>query len=165
MFLGLIAIGILGILCAVPYLPMVERYFFAGVGAVIGYLCFFLFWFPYRSWARPPIAFEVSTDGLDFWVTSGRRTHVPWSSESLRIELLEGPERAHPSGATNRIWLVQGPADFIWPWRRIVPLKRPSTTPSTPRVSLSSLSPAPSSALKIAPATGSGMRRKPGAGG
>lgn len=122
-FLALLTLGITGILTAVSLLPVYERYFFAAVGALVGYLCLSLAWVPVRYWAPPPVAMSVSSKGLDFLLGSGSRIHVPWERNSLRIELLErvlqpglGQEMAH------RIWVMWGRGDFEIVWRTVVPL-------------------------------------------
>lgn len=122
-FVALLALGIAGIFVAVSSLPVYERYFFATVGALIGYLCLSLAWIPFRYWAVPPVAMTVSSNGLDFLFRSGSRILVPWERNSLRIELLERvmPHK-HAPEAAYRIWVMWGRGDFEFVWRRVVPL-------------------------------------------
>jgi hypothetical protein len=122
-FVALLFLGVSGILTAVPFLPLYERYFFTAVGALIGYLCLSLAWVPFRYWAAPPVALSVSSNGLDFLLRSGRRIDVAWKRDSLRIELLERVSQHGLGQDTDyRIWVMWARGDFELVWRRVVPL-------------------------------------------
>ncbi len=118
-----LALGINGILTGVSVLPAYERYYFAAVAALAGYLPLALAWVPFRYWAAPPVALSVSSKGLDFLLRSGSRIHVPWDRDSLKIELLERVIQHGRGREMNyRIWVMWGRGDFKLLWRRVVPL-------------------------------------------
>jgi hypothetical protein len=122
-FVAFLAIDFSGVRFAASPLPLSERYFFAAIGTLMGYLCLSLGWVPFRYWAPPPVAMSVSSEGLDFLLRTGRHIRVPWRREALRIELLERVVRSgkDQTGA-YRIWVMWGRGDFELVWRRIVPL-------------------------------------------
>lgn len=120
---GMLALGVSGILTAVPILPVYERYFFAAMLIFVGYFCLALAWVPYRYWARPPVALSVGPLGIDFILRSGRRIHVPWARDAGMIELLERvTQHGRGRGAAYRIWVVWGTGDWEFMWRQVVPL-------------------------------------------
>lgn len=120
---ALLALGISAVFTGGSLLPAYLRYFMAAEAVLFGYLCLSLCWVPFRYWAAPPVALSVSSKGLDFLLKNGSRIHVPWEREDLRIQLLERVALdGRARGADYRIWVMWGPGDFKFVWRRVVPL-------------------------------------------